>query len=109
MLSKVLDARFAAVSSSGERARVGSNAAAAGRNTLPTTALSVASAYTTRLGAPANTAAAAPATVTTRSRSEASITRSRRNRSLIDAASGATTAAADRRTKTKIPTAVAPP
>ena len=50
MLSSVLDATFAAVSSDGVRTSTGSSADCAGRNTVPATVVSATSAYTTGAG-----------------------------------------------------------
>src|SRR4051812_11229632 len=76
VLSSVLDETFAAVNSSGVRASTGSNDDSAGRYTVPSMVVAVASTYTASAGPSTVTTTADADTVATRIRSDASITRS---------------------------------
>ena len=73
----VLDATFAAVSSDGFLARLGSSAASAGRNVRPTTPTNTARTYTATAGPSATTIAAHATTSTARMTSAAIINRRR--------------------------------
>ena len=108
-LSNVLDETFAAVSSSGERASSGVSDASAGRKTVPSTVVQVATAYSASEGPPDAASTVVMATVTIRARSDPSMTRSRGYLSDRLAAKGAITAAMTCRTAVTTPTAVAPP
>ena len=87
-LSMTLDATFAAVSSPGSPARTGSRAACAGRKAVPTSAVAIASAYTSREGPPAAITPAAANTSAARMQSAESITRLREYRSASTDAKG---------------------
>ncbi len=77
MLSRVLDETFAAVSSSGDRARVGNIADSAGRKTVPTAVARVARAYTISAGPCVAVTTAAVPRATARATSDVSMTCSR--------------------------------
>src|SRR5438067_13919434 len=72
VLSSVLDETFAAVNSSGVRASTGSSEDSAGRNTVPSTVVAVASTYTSAAAPWTLTTTAVAVTVATRARSETS-------------------------------------
>jgi hypothetical protein len=88
LFSIVVDTTFAAISSSGERASVGSSAERAGWKAVDATAISPVRTKTAVAGASANTASAAAMSAPVITRSLATITRSRGKRSASTAASG---------------------
>jgi len=104
----VLEATFAAVSSSGVRASEGSSAAWAGRKAVAATEITVASPKSVSTGASAKATAAQAAMAAARATLAPAITRTRSRRSPRIEVNGAANAAGTMRTRRRTPRPAAP-